>query len=70
MKAWIEMLATRGGRVAVLSGFALLLIGISASFAYLPPTNGKASEAILMLVGLVVGALLTSLRGNQPKGDK
>ena len=70
MKELVEMLATRGGRIAVLSGFAFLLIGVSASFAYLPPAHDKASESILMLVGLVVGALLTSLRGNLPKGGK
>jgi len=65
-KLFLESLATRGGRIAILSFFASLLIGVGVLFAYYAPSNEDAGKVVLGIIGLVVGALLTSLRGNPP----
>ena len=65
-KVFLESLATRGGRIAILSFFGGLLIGIGVLFAYYPPAHQDAGKVLLGLITLVVGALLTSLRGNPP----
>ncbi|KKM61526.1 hypothetical protein LCGC14_1530910 [marine sediment metagenome] len=65
-KVFLESLATRGGRIFVLSGFVGVLIVVGVFFAYYPPAHREASEALLALVDLAAGALLTSLRGNPP----
>ena len=65
-KAFLESLATRGGRIAILSFFSGAVIGVGVLFAYYPPGHEDAGKVLLGLIGLVVGALLTSLRGNPP----
>lgn len=65
-KLFLDSLATRGGRIAVLSWFATVLITIGVRFAYSPPPHPDAEKVLLGLLTLVVGALLTSLRGNPP----
>ncbi|KKN20432.1 hypothetical protein LCGC14_0935690 [marine sediment metagenome] len=65
-KLFLESLATRGGRIAILSFFGVLLIGVGVLFAYSPPPQPDAEKVLLGLITLVVGALLTSLRGNPP----
>jgi len=65
-KLFLESLATRGGRIAILSFFASVVIGVGVLFDYYPPGHEDAGKVLLGLIGLVVGAPLTSLRGNPP----
>ena len=65
-KVFLESLATRGGRIAILSFFSGAVIAVGVLFAYYPPGHEDAGKVLLGLIGLVVGALLTSLRGNPP----
>ncbi len=65
-KEWLSSLRTGGGRIFVLFALSLLFGVLTTVMAYAPPAYEKAADALVPVLALIVGALLTVLRGDIP----